>query len=201
MIKAVAVDLGGVLFAEGKSVALQRLAAVHNYDAKQIAAILSSSESISLRKGLISDDKFWEWARHQLPSTYDCKIIEQTWYESYVLDPDAYQLVADLRSRYSTIAFSGNIKSRIEYLEAKYHFRHLFNLEIYSYDYHFTKPEKEFVEIMIDRAGVPAGEIVYIDDNEPYTQSARELGVHVIIHRYGETMRLRDELKRCGVAC
>ena len=199
MIKTVVIDLGGVLFSEGKSVVLEKLATFHDYDRKLIGKILSSSQSISLRKGLISDEDFWRWAQQQLPANYDSRLIQQEWYDSYILDQDVYRLIASLRKKYSIIAFSGNIKSRIDFLEAKYRFRHLFDIEIYSFDFHLTKPEREFVEVLIEKSGVRPEEIVYIDDNDSYAKPARELGVNVIIYRRGEASRLRQELKRYGL--
>jgi HAD superfamily hydrolase (TIGR01509 family) len=199
MIKTVVIDLGGVLFSEGKSVVLEKLAKVHSYDRKLIGTILSSPESISLRKGLMSDEDFWQWAQQQLPSNYDSRLIQQEWYESYILDQDVYELIASLRKKYSIIAFSGNIKSRIDFLETKYCFRHLFDIEVYSFDFHLTKPEREFVEIMIEKSGVRPEEIVYIDDNDYYAKPARELGVNVIIYRRGESSRLQQELRRYGL--
>jgi len=199
MIKTVVIDLGGVLFSEGKSVALEKLATVHAYDRKLIGAILSSPQSISLRKGLMSDEDFWQWAQQQLSSNYDSRLIQQEWYDGYILDQDVYELIASLRKKYSIIAFSGNIKSRIDYLEAKYRFRHLFDVEVYSFDFHLTKPEREFVEVMIEKSGVRPEEIVYIDDNDSYAKPARELGVNVIIYRRGESSGLRQELIRYGL--
>ena len=196
MIKTVVIDLGGVLFSEGKSVALEKLARVYGYDRKLIGTILSSPQSASLRKGLMSDEDFWQWAQQQLPSNYDSRLIQQEWYRGYILDQDVYELIASLRKNYSIIAFSGNIKSRIDFLEAKYRFRHLFNIEVYSFDFHLTKPEREFVEVMIEKSGIRPEEIVYIDDNDSYVKPARELGVNVIIYRRGESSRLRQELRR-----
>lgn len=199
MIRTVAVDLGGVLFSEGKSVALAKLATEHGYERKLVGAILSSPKSILLRKGLLSDADFWRWAQQQLPSNYDSGLIRQEWYNGYVLDEEVYSLVANLRKKYSIIAFSGNIQSRVDYLEDKYHFRHLFDIEVYSFDFHMTKPEREFVEVMIKKSAVRPDEILYIDDNDSYAQPARERGVNVVIHRQGETERLRTELRQRGL--
>jgi hypothetical protein len=105
MIKTLVFDLGGVLFSEGKSVVLDELASVHGHDRKLVGALLSSPQSISLRKGLISDERFWGWAQLQLPSDYDCELIQRAWYNSYILDPDAYALIANLRKKHSIIAF------------------------------------------------------------------------------------------------
>jgi len=97
VIQAVVFDLGGVLFSEGKSVALEKLATAHRYERKLVGAILSSPESIKLRKGLIPDEDFWQWAEQRLPSGYDSRLIQQEWYNGYVLDKDIYELIASLQ--------------------------------------------------------------------------------------------------------
>ena len=199
MIKTVVVDLGGVLFSEGKSVALDNLASRHGYDRKLVDAVLSSQKSILLRKGLVVDEDFWQWVQQQLPPNYDGRLIQQEWYDGYILDKEVYELIASLRKKYSIIAFSGNVRSRVDYLEKKYRFRHLFDIEIYSFDFQLTKPEREFVEVMIERSGVRPEEIVYIDDNDSYAKPARQLGVNVIIYRRGESARLQQELRRYGL--
>jgi HAD superfamily hydrolase (TIGR01509 family) len=199
MIKAVVVDLGGVLFSEGKSVALEKLATVHGYDRELVGAILSSPKSISLRKGLVSDEDFWQWAHQQLPSNYDSRLIQQEWYDGYILDEEVYGLIASLQKNYSIIAFSGNVRSRVDFLEEKYRFRHLFDIEIYSFDFHLTKPEREFVEVMIEKSGVRPEEIVYIDDNDSYAKPAQDLGVNVVIYQRGEMARLQQELRGYGL--
>lgn len=201
MIRTVVVDLGGVLFSEGKSVALEKLSTMHGYDRALVGAILSSPESILLRKGLLSDVDFWRWAQQQLPSSCDSRLIQDEWYNGYILDQEIYALVSRLRNRYSIVAFSGNIKSRVAFLEDKYHFRHLFDIEVYSFDFHMTKPEREFVETMIEKSGVRPEEILYIDDNDSYAKPARELGVNVVIHRKGDTAGLRAALRQHGVDC
>jgi putative hydrolase of the HAD superfamily len=199
VIKAVVFDLGGVLFAEGKSMALERLALEHGYDRDMVSRVLSSENAVELRKGKISDDQFWVWVQQEIPVNYDAALIKQAWYDGYVLDDDIRALIESLRGRYKIIAFSGNIKSRIDYLEEKYRFRHLFDLEIYSFDYHVTKPEKRFVEIMIEKSGCLPEQIAYVDDNERYAQPARELGVQVAIYQRGESAKLKAELKQLGV--
>lgn len=201
MIRTVVVDLGGVLFAEGKSVAMERLAKLHGYDRRLVGEILSSPESIALRKGLLSDGEFWDWSRRQLPSDYDTRLIREEWYSGYVLDQDILALITRLRGKYRIMAFSGNIKSRVEFLEGKYHFRHLFDSEVYSFDHQLTKPDGRFVEIMIEKAEVKPEEIVYLEDNEAYAQPARERGVQVVIYKRGEAEKLQRELRERGVAC
>jgi glucose-1-phosphatase len=199
MIQTVVFDLGGVLFSEGKSLAIDKLSRTYGYERELLRKVLSSPESIDLRKGLMSDEVFWSWVQGQLPQGCDALLIKKEWYDGYVLDEDILALIKELKGKYKLIVFSGNVRSRVEFLEKKYGFRHLFDVEIYSFDYHFTKPDKQFVEIMIEKAGCRPEEICYIDDNEAYARPARELGVEVFIYTRGQVAKLRKELHELGV--
>ena len=199
MVRAIVFDLGGVLFAEGKSVAVEKLAREHGYKKDIVLEVLSSSKSMDLRKGLISDEEFWGWAQRQIPEGYDALLIKKEWYGGYVLDEDIFGLIKQPGGKYRIIAFSGNIRSRVEFLEKKYRFRRLLDKEIYSFDYHRTKPDKQFVEIMIEESGCRPREIVYIEDNDRYALPARELGVRVVIYSRGEVRKLAQELQKLGV--
>lgn len=66
-MKTIAFDLGGVLFAEGTSVAIEKLERDHHYDRKIVSDLLHSPTCRNLRKGLIDDKAFWDWAQRQLP--------------------------------------------------------------------------------------------------------------------------------------
>jgi len=125
MIRAVAVDLGGVVFSEGKSVALDKLAAVSGNDRRLIGAILASPQGIWLQKGRIRDSVFWVWLQQQLRSNHDWRLIKNQWFDRHLVDEYIYVVIANLRKNYSFIAFSGNIESRIAYLAGKYRFHHL----------------------------------------------------------------------------
>ncbi len=199
MIKAIAFDLGGVLFAEGKSVLIDRLSREYGYEREIVLEILKSPKSMDMRRGLIIDEDFWEWARKNIAQGYDVQVIKKEWYDSYILDKDIFDLIKKLRGKYKLIAFSGNIKSRVEYLDRKYDFRKYFDVEVYSYDYHLTKQEKGFVEVMIQKSGVLPEEIAYVDDNEKYLDAAKECGISCVIYARGEIKQLKEELKKLGI--
>lgn len=196
MIKAIAFDLGGVLFSSGSSVVVKKLSEKYGYDPKVVLDIIKSPESFDLRKGLISDKKFWSWAQEQLPDGYDAQLIKKKWDDSYLIDNDIKKLLERLRGKYKLLAFSGNIKSRVEYLDKKYGFRKLFDIEVYSYDYHLRKGEREFVEAMVGASGVKPGEIVYIDDQEKNANVSIPLGINFIIYSRGKIMQLLSELRK-----
>lgn len=199
VIKAIVVDLGGVLFAEGSAEAAEVLCRRYGYDKNVTLGVFHSPESIALRKELISDEEFWAWAQSSLPERYDTRAIQQAWYDGYMLDEDVLELIRQLKSRYTLLVFSGNIKSRVDYLDAKYDFRKYFDQEIYSFDHGLNKPDKAFVDVMLEKAGCRPNEIVYIDDQISATAPAQALGINTIIYRRGAIRKLRASLSRLGV--
>jgi len=199
MIKSIAFDLGGVLFSEGKSFLAERLRKETGYDSDLVINVLKSPKSIDLRKGLLTDEEFWNWTKEQLPEGYDSQLIKQMWYESYLPDKDIFELIKKLNGKIRLIAFSGNIESRINYLDKKYDFRKFFDKEVYSFDFHLNKPEQKFVEEMIREAGVKPNEIVYIDDTVKDTAPAKKLGIQVIIYTRGKIKQLEKELRKLEV--
>ena len=78
-IRTVVCDLGGVLFTEGKSVALEVLSRDFGYDRKVVSDVLTCKLSRDLRKGLLSEATFWSWAADQLPEGYDAQVIRDKW--------------------------------------------------------------------------------------------------------------------------
>lgn len=201
-IKTIAFDLGGVVFADGRKVAMESLFKSYGYDKELVMRLFTSPECINLRKGLINDEKFWSWAQNKLPQGYDAQIIKKTWYEGYLLDNDIFSLVKKLKdkNKYKLFVFSGSIKSRVEYLDNKYHFRKYFDKEIYSYDYCFSKTDKNCVKILIKETKNKPEEIAYIDDGEGIIKFAKEkFGINGIIYKTGEIKELEEGLKNLGV--
>lgn len=199
MIKTIVFDLGGVLFTEGKAAAAESLVQEYGYDRAIVGGVMISPESVALRKGLISDEEFWRKVEGCLPDGYDAAAIRTAWYEGYRLDRKVLRLIKELRAILSILAFSGNIRSRVDYLDAKYDFRRYFDKEIYSFDFHLDKPQRAFVEVMLANAGCAPEEIAYVDDEEAAVIPARELGVHAILYRTGKIETLRAALRSLGI--
>lgn len=199
MIKTIAFDLGGVVFAEGKTVAMRRLSEEYGYDPRIISDIISSTQSEDMRRGLLSDEDFWRWVSDQVPAGYDVKKIRQAWYEGYTPDADIFNLIDRLKGKYRLIIFSDNIKSRVKFIDQKYPFRSLFDAEVYSYEQHLIKTDEGFVDALLAVSQAKPQEIVYIDDKERVVGEAREKALNVLVYRSGNYEKLVSALKSLGV--
>ncbi len=199
-VKVIAVDYGGVLFSNGRSV-YEVLEKEYGYNPKLIQSLLTRNEmKKSAHTGKISDEVFWEWVKSQLPTEYDVQIVRKKYYEDFRLDKDIFELIQRLKTNYQIIAFSGNMRTRVDYLDQKYDIRRIFDKEVFSFDCGYTKPEKEFVQKMITVAGCLPEEIVYIDDNEEAARVAEDLGVKAVIYERGKIDRLVKDLVVLGMS-
>lgn len=199
MLKVVVVDYGGVLFSTSKSI-YETLLHKYGYDPEKIRSVIKSDQRLDALKGNISDEEFWAWGKEQLPNEYDFKKIRQDYYDSFVLDKTVFDLITKLKVCFSIIAFSGNMRTRVDYLDQKYDIRRIFDKEVFSFDCGYTKPEKEFVQKMIAVAGCLPEEIVYIDDSEEAAQAAEDVGVKAVIYEKGKIDRLVKDLVVLGIS-
>lgn len=199
MIKVIALDLGGVVFSEGQGIAVQTLAREHKYDHEIVKALLASEQSIELRRGRLSDEAFWSWAKTVLPEGHDPDLIKHTYYESYVPDQNVMALVRRLHPNYTLLAFSGNIESRVEHLDRKYDFRKWFHKEVYSYNHGMNKPEPGFFEAMLREAGVPGDQIFYVDDKDYYAPLCTQHGVHLHVYQKEGIKALEIAMRNVGI--
>ena len=198
-IKSIVFDLGGVLFTEGKSVALKALIRDHGYDPAIINEILNCPLSRDMRKGLISEAAFWSWAEGQLPESYDVQTIKNAWYEGYALDQDVFDLARRLKGRYKLAVFSENIPDRIAFLDQRYGFRELFDVEVYSYDHQAGKRDPEFLEILLSTLDNHPHQILYIDNSKKVVDLAERQGLEVVHYTTGQMARIEATMRRLGI--
>lgn len=199
-ITTIVFDLGGVLFTDGKRVALDALSRDHGYDPAVVGALLTCARSRDMRKGLISEQAFWSWAEDQIPEGYDGRMIRDAWYQGYVPDPDIFDLVQRLKGRYRLVAFSENIPDRVAYLNDKYGFRQLFDVEIYSYHHQAGKADSRFLEILLTTLGGRPDGILYIDDANEVLVLAEQRGVNVVHYTTGQMQRIEAAMRCLGIA-
>ncbi len=198
-VKTIVFDLGGVLFTEGKSVALEVLSQAYGYDPNIVMEVLTCPLSREMRKGLVSEDDFWSWVEGQIPKGYDASVIREEWYEGYVLDRDVWNLVKRLKDRYQLVVFSENTSDRIAYLDEKYRFRELFDLEVYSFDHHAGKRDRQFLDVLLTTLGDRPEEILYIDNSAEVLEWSEGRGVNTVLYTTGQIARIEAALQRLGI--
>jgi len=59
------------------------------------------------------------------------------------------------------------------------------------------KPSREIYAEMVRRVGMPAGEILFIDDSQNNVDAARAVGIHAVFYPEGTPLRPLVEAALC----
>jgi len=154
-IKTIVLDLGGVYFEAGTTLALKKIYKLVNASKERIDEVFCEypcKEGWLYRKGKINKKEFWEIAVQELK--IDKRMIPQLqkiWHSSYKPIKGMKKIVHKLRQNYRIIVFSDNIEERIEYLDSKYNLRREFDSFVLSFQHGFSKKEIEFYKILLKK--------------------------------------------------
>eukprot|EP01009_Symbiontida_sp_KSa7_P007060 NODE_3657_length_386_cov_415.925816_g3093_i0.p1 GENE.NODE_3657_length_386_cov_415.925816_g3093_i0~~NODE_3657_length_386_cov_415.925816_g3093_i0.p1 ORF type:complete len:116 (-),score=14.05 NODE_3657_length_386_cov_415.925816_g3093_i0:7-354(-) len=99
----------------------------------------------------------------------------------------------------SLALFSGNVESRVVYLDTKYDYRKHFQREVWSYDRHMMKPDREFVDVLVAELGCAPESIAYLDDAPSALAPAEEMGIKGILYETGNIQPVFARLRELGV--
>ena len=196
-IQLVAFDLGGVMFAEGTGAFISTFPADEQAVVREI---LKGPESMQLRRGRLAEDEFWSWAEPNLPAGWTVPSFRRGWYDAYARDEQIFSIVARMASRTRLAVFSGNVRSRVEYLDQRDPFRHFFDTEIFSYEVGWTKPEPEFVDAFLSAVDCPPEAIAYVDDKSAALAPALDRGVHGVLYRAPDIATVITTLEGLGLS-
>ena len=201
-IKTIVMDLGGVLFSDGTKLAFVKLRDIFNVtNMKALMMLFSNSPKTigrDIRLGLITMDEFETTLAKELNIPDDqIYLIRNLWFSCYTLNYKMDEIARQLKENFRLIAFSGNIRERVTYLEERYNFLKYFHDTVFSYDYQLNKGDIEFYEEMIKHLDCEPHEALMIDDESINNEKAESLGLNSITYYYTE--QLVDELKKFDI--
>lgn len=203
MIKAIVFDIGGVLIGLNLDRCIRTFQEVLGY--RRITELLDPYHQKGIygemEAGNLSADGFRaEVLRESRPGCRPEDVDRCMYSLLEGMDPDTVETVKALRGRYPLYLLSNNnpiaMKRILEMfrengLEPETTFRDQF----ISSDMKLQKPSREIYEESVRRTGLPAGEILFIDDNETNVAAAREAGMQARLFAPG--MKLSQLLADC----
>lgn len=70
--------------------------------------------------------------------------------------------------------------------------REYFDEVVLSYEEGIMKPDRRIFEIVVERLGVRAEDVVFVDDREENVGVARNLGMRGVVYKFGEVERVEE---------
>jgi putative hydrolase of the HAD superfamily len=189
MIKAICFDLDGVLFTEQSFRKFMKNLPKEVNDPDKVEGVLyKSPEMQKFKRGKMSEQEFWNFAKEELKITADIDEIRSVFQNCYCMRQEVVDYIKKVRSAgYKTCVCSNNFPTRINALQEKLRFLDYFDTVILSYEVGFKKPAKEIFQALIDKSGFNSDEIVFADDNESRLIGAKELGINTFVYEDFDT--------------
>ena len=199
MIKAITFDLDGVYFRNGKSRFIANLANLGVSEPEATRVFLKSDEmNLRYKTGALSDHEFWTWALQEWGLDLSVEEIIGLMIEGYDVDSQVVKIVRDVRLKgYKTLVCSNNFAARIDGLQTRFGFLGDFDATAMSYEVGAAKPSREIFEVLVERAGIFAHEIVFADDDASKLAGANALSIKTFVYEGFE--KFLASLRRLGV--
>ncbi len=196
-IKALFLDIGGVLLTNGWDRDARRRAAVEfDLDLEE----LNERHHLSFdtyEQGKLSLDEYLRrvvFHRQRLFAPGDFKAF--MFAQSRAV-PEMIALVRGLKARHGLrlVAVSNEGRELTVHRIGRFALGELLDFFIASCFVHFRKPDADIFRIALDLAQVEPAEVLYIEDRALYVEVAGEMGIRGIVHRgYGPTRAALAEL-------
>jgi len=178
-VKALAFDLGKVIFDFDYNIALDKLRGRINVDpATILASIYANDFGLDFEQGLVNGEQFFLRFRQDYDARLDYAEFAVIWSDIFTPNNDIIALAGRLRS-----CFPLHLISNINEL----HFAHLYRLYpqvfglfdslILSYQVKAVKPQEKIYAALRAACGCDYADIVYIDDRADLIRESSKLGL------------------------
>ncbi len=191
-------DLDGLYFTEQSFQAFKENLAPNREKAHRDRVLALSDQMRDFKLWLLSEEEYRDRAKKELGLVCTNQEIYAKLRESYEVNDQVEQLAKNLRQKWYKIWIcSNNFPTRIRELEKKFHFLENFDVHVFSYEAGCMKPDARIFQILIDKSGIDADQIIYSDDKEDKIQWAKSLWIQTFVfHGFDEFIQ---DLKRCGI--
>jgi putative hydrolase of the HAD superfamily len=127
-------------------------------------------------KGKIPEEEFirlmLQWTENQITAEEFCS----DWSDIFTLNEDVISLLPLLKLRYKLYLLSNTNSIHKKYGYQHYEFLNQFDKLFLSHEVGFVKPEREIYKAVENYSGIPANELIFIDDIPEYVDTAKNLG-------------------------
>ncbi len=186
-INTVIFDMGGVLLRTINTQPRETIAESFGVTRAELEAFIFMSET-SLRSevGELSDKEHWETAlRHFKQPVDDYLKVYDEYFSGDAIDKELMEFAVSLKPDYRLGLLSNAWVNARSLLNERFDFIDVFDVSVFSYEVGMRKPDPAIFKVMLEKMGVGAGNVVFIDDMPVNVEGAKSAGLHAI--RYTDT--------------
>jgi putative hydrolase of the HAD superfamily len=200
-IKAIFFDIGNVLVKLRTEQFLAGMvqACDARWDRDAIFASIREPQGphVDYEKGRIDGPAFHAHLQDRFGLRLDYGAWRQLWNHYFEPNRPMEALLARLRGQARFFALSNTNAEHLAHLKLNFRLFDGFEAVIASNEVGARKPEQAMFDVALRRAGVAAGEALYIDDLQPFIEAAQGMGLHGFHYTFNDDV-LRQRLLGLG---
>ena len=190
MARAILLDIGGVLIGLNLSRCIQAFRSILGFE--RITELLDPYHQKGiygdLEAGVLTPQHFRELILAESRPGCVLADVDKAMHALLVpeMDPRTLAAVKDLSTRYPLYLVSNNNPISMSHIRAVFRANGLderiFREEFISCDMKLMKPSAAFYREVVRRVGLPAGELLFVDDNATNVEGARAMGMEARLY-------------------
>jgi len=178
-VRAIAFDIGEILIRLDFDGWVRALGLGHHGGLRPAMEALGGWDAFdAFERGRLDETGFRDWVLPRLPTRMSPQEFRVAWNAVLAGPVEGVEaLVRGLSARVPVFALSNTNPTHLEHILERYPWFSCFREVLASCDLGHRKPEPAIYEILIRRVGLPAGEILFVDDRAENVHGARALGI------------------------
>lgn len=158
---------------------------------ERMRAIMREVAKLGYESGLINTDDFLSELNTRLGSTLTREEFTVIWTTSFRENEHMAELLQNLKKQRPLYLLSNTNEVHYEWLQAQFDVARHFDELILSYKVGCSKPDAAIYQEVLTRSGVAAERCLFVDDLECNINAASSVGMHTILFRGVDDLKLR----------
>jgi FMN phosphatase YigB (HAD superfamily) len=200
MIQAIYFDLGKVIVDFDYVVGARELLKITTLPLTEVVAVLSDADLIfEYETGKLSSFEYYQRVSQRLAIDVSMETFQELWGNMFLPEPLLSEsFLADLKHKYRLFLLSNTNEIHFEYVARRYPILKHIEERLLSYQVGCMKPDPRIFELAIERAGLPAEDILFTDDRTENVEAAKMVGIQAI--QFHSEKQLIREMRQLGIS-
>ena len=189
-IELIMFDLGNVIFNFDHMITCNKLSEYSKKDSAYIYNFIFKSSLIkSYDRGKISSSELFSTISDELDLHISFKEFNLAWSEIFWLNNGIDLLISWAKTQAKIAILSNTDEMHFNYIRDKFEIISEFDFIFLSYEIGYSKPESEIFEYAINKTGISADKIIFIDDIQEFVDAANKSGINGIWYKNISTLK------------
>lgn len=191
-------DIGGVIVDCDTDRLIHQVAQLLHRSFEEVQAVIyHEALLLPFELGQIKPQTYYEGLRERLKLPWTYAQFVRVWNDIFTENDEVRAIVQRLRAGYKLSALTNTNELHIEYLRATIPSLALFETVTASCEVGLRKPDPHIYRLALTRAGMAAGQAVYVDDRPELVEAGKVVGLTGI--RFENSRQLERDLQATGL--